>query len=62
MSNTEVLGKFVNDDKASVRPDGLSWRLHNASTTLLFFQPFLGRGPFHTKCKQKVGDTPPSDH
>lgn len=51
--------KFVNEEEVSIWPDGLSWRRHNASTTLLSFQPFLGRGPFHIKYRQKMGDEPP---
>lgn len=61
MFNTEVASKFVNDDTVSKTPDVESCWRDNASTMLLPFQPFLGRGPFHKKCKEWRIITPPKD-
>lgn len=60
MFNREVFSKFVNDDTVSKTPDVESCWRHNASTMLLHFQPFLGRGPIHVKCRQRVEGHHPS--
>lgn len=59
MPNTALSAKFVNEDRF-LEGQMESWKRHNVSTMLLPFQPLLGRGLFHTKCRQKVGDTHPS--
>lgn len=60
MPNTALSAKSVNEDRC-LEGQMESWQRHNASTMLLPFQPFLGRGPFHTKRRQKVLHSPPSD-
>lgn len=59
MPNTALSAKFVNEDRF-LEGQMESRQRHKASTMLLPLQPFLGRGPFHTKCRQKVGDKHPS--